>query len=267
MRDVEASWARRPQPQGALPRYAAAGVTPPLAQKPGSFGNVAAAQQPAIRAPRQRQPPTNENPYKVEYAHSGGSGRGQRGRSSVGSEAGGDLQRQAPPSAMHPVPAAAPAPSPPVPQPQPQPQPQSQSQPQPHPSQAQAPTSYGLQPSIAPEPYSTDNVYRAAPATTAQPVTTPQPLYPAPPPQATSPSLVGTSSAPQARSIQLGSGRSGAFGGSSGGGAAVGGAGVATPGPPASSPFSAAPSPADMQTPGAFVPGGLPALPPLPPQL
>ncbi|GAA5874975.1 hypothetical protein JCM3774_000463 [Rhodotorula dairenensis] len=253
MRDVEASWARRPQPQGALPRYAAAGPTPHV-QKPGTFGNIAAA-QPAVRAPRQRQPPTNENPYKVEYAHSGGSGRGQRGRSSIGSEAGGgDLHRQAPPSAMHPVPVAAPAPSPPVPQPQPQAQPQ--------PVQAPASTSYGLQPTVAPEPYSTDNVYRAAPASTAQPVTvtTPQPLYPTPPPPVTSPSLVGTSSAPQARSIHLGSGRSGAFGGGIGGGG-----GVAVPAP-ASSPFTAAPPPAGTQAAETFVPGGLPALPPLPPR-
>ncbi|KAG0665828.1 hypothetical protein C6P46_005922 [Rhodotorula mucilaginosa] len=262
MRDVEASWARRPQPKDALPRYAAAGPTPP-AHRAGTFGNIAAA-QPVPRAPRQRQPQTNENPYKIEYAHSGGSGRGQRGRSSIG-EGTSDLPPPPPPSAMHPVPVAAPAPPPSAMHPVPvaasmPPLPQAQAEP----VQAQAPasSSYGLQPTVAPEPYSTDNVYRvpagSTPPVTTPPVTTPQPMYSAqqqqlPPPPVSSPSLVGTSSAPQARSIQLGSGRSGAFGGGIGG--------ASLPGQP-SSPFSAAPP--QMTTAGLPLPG---TLPPLPPQL
>lgn len=250
MRDVEASWARRPQPTDALPRYAAAGPIPP-AHKAGTFGNIAAA-QPVPRAPRQRQPQTNENPYKIEYAHSGGSGRGQRGRSSIG-EGTSDLPPQPPPSAMHPVAVAAPPPPPsamhPVPVATPVPAPH---QVEPVQTQAPASSSYGLQPTVAPEPYSTDNVYRTQAAATP-PVTTPQPMYPAqqPPTSSSSPSLVGTSAAPQARSIQLGSGRSGAFGG--GGGAMPG---------QTSSPFSAAPpqmTPAGLPLPGT--------LPPLPPQL
>lgn len=254
MRDVEASWARRPQPKDALPRYAAAGPTAP-AHRAGTFGNIAAA-QPVPRAPRQRQPQTNENPYKIEYAHSGGSGRGQRGRSSIG-DGTSDLPPPPPPSAMHPVAVAAPPPPPsamhPVPIAAPMPP-----LPQAEPVQVQAPASYGLQPTVAPEPYSTDNVYRV-PAGSTAPITTPQPMYAAqqqqlpPPPSSSSPSLVGTSSAPQARSIQLGSGRSGAFGGG------VGGASMS--GQP-SSPFSAAPP--QMTTAGLPLPG---TLPPLPPQL
>ncbi|GAA5978162.1 hypothetical protein JCM10908_004253 [Rhodotorula pacifica] len=256
MRDVEASWARRPQPKGSLPRYAAA-VPPPPAHKAGTFGNIAAA-HPAVRAPRQRQSPaTNENPYKIEYAHAGGSGRGQRGRSSF--EGSADPAAP-PPSAMHPVPIAPALVSVQTP---PQPQPVQAQPARPKPS-----SSYGLQPSVAPQHYSTDNVYQIpASAAPSAAVTTPQPMYPPPssqhqPPVSSSPSLVGSSAAPQARSIQLGSGRSGAFGG----GASAG----VMPGPTSSPHQSAAAPQPVLPPPAAFAAEGLPlpgSLPPLPPQL
>ncbi|GAA5879170.1 hypothetical protein JCM1840_006216 [Sporobolomyces johnsonii] len=104
MREVEAAWARRPQPK---PRYAAAPPPPPVAVAPppaptpvqpprpapkstkmGGSGSGSASGSASGkgkgRAPAQRE----DNPYKIEYAHTGGSGRGTRGRLSLSDLAG-----------------------------------------------------------------------------------------------------------------------------------------------------------------------------------
>ncbi|GAA6016927.1 hypothetical protein JCM10207_007849 [Rhodosporidiobolus poonsookiae] len=245
MRDVQGSWARRPGAKAAAqqPKYAAAptptapaapmvGAAAQVLPTPGSSGS-------GVKRPRApKQSSSQDNPYKVEYAHSGGTGRGQRGRTSF-SDASGAPGTPSPAGAYPPQQMAPYAPHG-------QPQPQAQYAYSPQPGSPFAPGS--LPPH---NPYATYGVY--APSPLAGPV--PQQHYPPPPPQAyhaspspftpQPPSLIGTSSAPQARSIAFPSSSSAA-------GAR-------------SSPFD----PAQLPTfPGA--PGGpgfvLPALPPLPGQ-
>ncbi|GAA5969564.1 hypothetical protein JCM21900_002346 [Sporobolomyces salmonicolor] len=119
-REVEAAWARRPQPK---PRYAAAPPPPSAAValppaptpvqptrpalkpiKTGGSGSGSASGSAngkgKGRAPAQRE----DNPYKIEYAHTGGSGRGSRGRLSLSDLAGGSVSAPGTPT---PAPAAA----------------------------------------------------------------------------------------------------------------------------------------------------------------
>ena len=92
MADVELAWGRRPNAQPE--RYAAAGphaqlqhqratsALPPTLYFSTVSGAGSAQQQQQQRAPRQQHAP-EDNPYKISYAHAGGSGRGQRGRASL----------------------------------------------------------------------------------------------------------------------------------------------------------------------------------------
>ncbi|GAA5879113.1 hypothetical protein JCM8547_008371 [Rhodosporidiobolus lusitaniae] len=109
-REVEIGWSKRPggglrssvsgvagapvaaSPAGAGPGQPMIGAsTPvPLSRSASSGGPAGAGGAKKPRAPRQslpaqqQQQQVGENPYKVEYAHSGGSGRGARGRGSSG---------------------------------------------------------------------------------------------------------------------------------------------------------------------------------------
>ncbi|GAA5843893.1 hypothetical protein JCM9279_000178 [Rhodotorula babjevae] len=116
MADVELAWGRRPNPQPE--RYAAAGphaqlqhqratsALPPTLYFSTMPGAVQQQQQQQQRAPRQPQAP-EDNPYKISYAHAGGSGRGQRGRASLdaaAAQAQGPPQPALPPQQQQPVP-------------------------------------------------------------------------------------------------------------------------------------------------------------------
>ncbi|BGO89324.1 hypothetical protein NBRC10512_001731 [Rhodotorula toruloides] len=161
MRDVEKSWSKRPLPPGSRLMYAVA--TPPPVNPAMAKGKARATGQ---GYPQQQQRPQVENPYKIEYAHAGGSGRGQRGRSSLPADPA--AQYPAPPqNTLPPPPAGAQLPPlPPAPAQPPLPA---------FPAQPPFPSPNGAQAQYAPHP------------------------------------MVGASQAPQARSIQLGSGKS-AFG-------------------------------------------------------
>lgn len=161
MRDVEKSWSKRPLPPGSRLMYAVA--TPPPVNPAMVKGKARATGQ---GYPQQQQRAQVENPYKIEYAHAGGSGRGQRGRSSLPTD----------PAAQYPVPAQTSLPPPPA----------------------------GAQlPPLPPAPV----------AAQTPPAFPAQPPFPSPDGQAqyAPHPMVGASQAPQARSIQLGSGKS-AFG-------------------------------------------------------
>ncbi|BGP37684.1 hypothetical protein JCM10449v2_001601 [Rhodotorula kratochvilovae] len=102
VRDVELGWGRR---QGVQPkRYAAAAPAPAHAPPPGpgAAGAWFSTAPPPPRAqprPRASLPPGGaheDNPYKISYAHAGGSGRGQRGRASLDAAASQSEQQQAP---------------------------------------------------------------------------------------------------------------------------------------------------------------------------
>ncbi|GAA5905678.1 hypothetical protein JCM6882_008744 [Rhodosporidiobolus microsporus] len=237
IREVEASWARRPgakaaaaavaaatgagaaAPGGVAPRFAAASpsIAPPSRPMVGTPTQVLPSPSPAPsasgstgtgtgkkpRAPRQSV--SADNPYKIEYAHAGGSGRGQRGRGSLDGAAGaaegmvgegayqyvppqGGVQPGTPHHPQHPYAA--------------------HQQHQQHYQQAQ-------------NPYAFSGVYSPSPMggspSPFQQHQQQQHPY-AYPPQQPHASLVGTSSAPQARSISFGARTGGdPFGGGGGG--------------------------------------------------
>ncbi|GAA5840428.1 hypothetical protein JCM11251_006557 [Rhodosporidiobolus azoricus] len=218
VKEVEASWARRPgakaaaaavaAPGGAAPgsgagtpRYAAASPsvfsgapsrpmvgTPAQVLPSPSVGGSGSGGVKKPRAPRQSL--SSENPYKVEYAHAGGTGRGNRGRGSLDAAAGGGVEGGAMEGGAYQYQAGQPG----TPY-QPQQYYQAQQQPQ--------------------NPYALSGVYSPSPlAAGGSPSPFPQHqqqhAYPKPHPHPPSyhpppPSLVGTSSAPQARSITFGS--------------------------------------------------------------
>lgn len=99
MADVELGWGRRPH--AGPERYAAA--SPHAAQLQHQraamppalyFSTAPGAAQRAPRAPQQHHHAAEENPYKISYAHAGGSGRGQRGRVSLDQAAAAQQQHQ-----------------------------------------------------------------------------------------------------------------------------------------------------------------------------
>ncbi|GJN88822.1 hypothetical protein Rhopal_001793-T1 [Rhodotorula paludigena] len=102
MSEVEAAWSRRPGARAAVPRYAAAGpssvaaghhLAPSSNGPPPIFFHPNGLPPPPPPPPGRAKPraPSSSssaaaaaaNPYKVEYAHAGGSGRGSRGRASL----------------------------------------------------------------------------------------------------------------------------------------------------------------------------------------
>ncbi|GAA5976945.1 hypothetical protein JCM11641_002205 [Rhodosporidiobolus odoratus] len=205
--EIEQSWSRRPGAPKPMTMATRHGASPAVAPSPAApTGSVATPSHvfpplPAVNqaapsfsatpngmAKKPRAPRASavaENPYKMEYASAGGSGRGQRGRASLGDiVVGGEG-----------------APGTPIPGPggfSPHTQQYQQS---PGYFQQQQPSAYAYPPH--PMPHNT------FPPSVAY---SPSPLVGSPFPQAQSYSLIGTSSAPQARSISFPSSSRNSFG-------------------------------------------------------